>query len=64
MGVKMTEEIRKLAQFFMKPFPFDVHLRHIKKPAPQSYFATKFSVVIGGLCRSNSDILDKILLIN
>ena len=24
MGVKMTEEIRKLAQFFMKPFPLDV----------------------------------------
>jgi len=34
MGVKMTEEIRKLAQFFMKPYPFDVNLRHIKKPAP------------------------------
>jgi 3-phosphoglycerate kinase len=64
MGVKMTEEIRKLAQFFMKPFPLDVNLRHIKKPQPQNYFTTKFSVVIGGLCRSNSDILDKILLIN
>ena len=32
MGVKMTEEVRKLAQFFLKPYPFDVNLRHIKKP--------------------------------
>ena len=34
MGVKMTEEIRKLAQFFLKPFPFDVNMRHVKKPQP------------------------------
>jgi len=25
MGVKMTEEVRKLSQFFLKPFPLDVN---------------------------------------
>lgn len=48
----------------MKSFPLDVHLRHIKKPSSKEYFKTKFSVVIGGLCRSTADLLDKILLVN
>jgi len=32
MGVKMTEEVRKLAAFFMKKFPMDVKERHIQVP--------------------------------
>ena len=28
----MTEDLRKLAQFFLKKFPLDVNLRHAKKP--------------------------------
>lgn len=38
MGVKMTEEVRKLSQFFMKPFPLDVKLRHMKRPSDKEYF--------------------------
>jgi len=64
MGVKMTEEIRKLAQFFMKPFPLDVKLRHVKRPEPKDYFQTKAVAIIGGLCKSASDLLDKILMVN
>jgi 3-phosphoglycerate kinase len=25
MGMRMTEEIRKLAMFFLKKYPFDIH---------------------------------------
>jgi len=64
MGVKLTEEIRKLAQFFMKPFPLDVKLRHVKRPEPKEYFECKAAAVIGGLCKNASDLLDKILLVN
>lgn len=64
MGVKMTEEIRKLAQFFMKPFPLDVKLRNVKRPVDQPYFKVKSTAIIGGLCRNASDLLDKILLVN
>jgi len=64
MGVKMTEEIRKLAQFYMKPFPLDVKLRHVKRPEPKSYFQYKSVSIIGGLCKNASDLLDKILLVN
>lgn len=64
MGVKMTEEIRKLAQFFMKPFPLDSNQRHVQRPSDQKYFATKSSAVIGGICKNATEILDKILLVN
>lgn len=30
MGLKMTEEVRKLAQFFLKKYPMHVKERHIK----------------------------------
>ena len=30
MGPKMTEEVRKLAQFFLKKFPLAEKLRHVK----------------------------------
>lgn len=64
MGVKMTEEVRKLAQFFMKPFPLDIKLRHVKRPGDQKYFKTKSAAIIGGLCKNSTDLLDKILLVN
>ena len=64
MGVKVTEDIRKLAQFFMKPFPLDVKLRHVKRPEDKPYFQTKAAAIIGGLCKTPADLLDKILLIN
>lgn len=64
MGVKMTEEVRKLAQFFMKPFPIDIKLRHVKRPTDQKYFKCKSAAIIGGLCKNASDLLDKILLVN
>ena len=64
MGVKMTEDVRRLAQFFLKKFPYDVNLRHIKKPDPRPYHDAKFSAVLGGQCRNVGDIMDKILLAN
>ena len=48
MGVKMTEDIRKLAQFFLKQFPLDVKLRHVKQPELKNYYDTKFTAVLGG----------------
>ena len=64
MGVKMTEEVRKLAQFFLKPYPMNVKERHIKQPAYKEYYDTPFSAVLGGSCFSITDLMDKILLAN
>lgn len=64
MGAKVSEEIRKLAKFFMKPFPLATKLRHIKRPEDRDYFQTKSAAVVGGLCRSSTELLDKILMIN
>ena len=64
MGAKVTEDIRKLAQSFVKPFPSDVKLRHVKRPEDRPYFQTKAAAIIGGLCKTSADLLDKILLIN
>lgn len=64
MGVKMTEEVRKLAQFFLKKFPMEVKERHIKTPSAREYYTIPFSAVLGGQCRSMTDLMDKILLAN
>lgn len=64
MGMKMTEDLRGMAQFFMKEFPPDVNLRHVKKAEPQPYFHSRFTAVLGGVCKSTQDIMDKILLAN
>ena len=32
MGMKMTEEMRNIAQFFMKQFPLDIDSIYHKKP--------------------------------
>lgn len=60
----MTEEVRKLAQFFLKKFPLHVKERHIKTPEMRDYYETPFSAVLGGSCSSVSDLMDKILLAN
>lgn len=54
MGVKMTEDVRKLAAFFMKKFPLDVQERHIKLPEQRPYLDTKFTVVLGGTFESKT----------
>lgn len=64
MGVKLTEDLRSLAQFFMKQYPLDVNQRHIKRPKLEVYHACKFSAIIGGICTSTTEILDKILVAN
>ena len=64
MGIKLTEDLRKLAKFFMKRFPLSVHERHFVRPSSQPYFKTQFTVVIGGLCKNHTEMLDKILLVN
>ena len=64
MGLKMTEEVRKLSQFFLKKFPLDVKERHIKTPEFRDYYDVPFSAVLGGTCNSVSDLMDKILLAN
>jgi len=64
MGLKLTEEIRKLSGFFCKRFPLDVKERHIKTPSSKEYFTNKFACILGGTFESKSDLLDKILLAN
>ena len=64
MGVKMTEEVRKLAQFFLKKFPLHVKERHIKMPSFKEYYDVPFAAIIGGQCHNQSDLMDKILLAN
>jgi len=64
MGAQMTGVVRKLCQFFMKTFPLDVTARHIPKPLYAEYFSEKFTAVIRGQCRNQTDIMDRILLAN
>ena len=64
MGVKMTEDVRKLAQFFLKKYPLSVNERHIEKPPVKDYYDNKFLAVLGGQCKSITDLLDKIMLAN
>ena len=53
-----------MAQFFLKPFPLEVKLRHVPRPTNQKYFETKSAAIIGGLCKNTAELLDKILLVN
>mmetsp|Transcript_10128 Transcript_10128/g.13752 ORF Transcript_10128/g.13752 Transcript_10128/m.13752 type:complete len:233 (+) Transcript_10128:965-1663(+) len=64
MGIKMTEEVRKLAQFFLKKYPIHVKERHIKTPQYKDYYDVPFSAVLGGQCHNLNDLMDKILLAN
>ena len=64
MGVKMTEELRKLCQFFLKKHPSQITDLWYNKPQQRSYFEREFACVIGGTVGSVSEILDRILLVN
>ena len=64
MGMKMTEEVRKLSQFFLKKYPLAVKERHIRTPEFRDYYNIPFSAVLGGSCHSVQDIMDKVLLAN
>jgi len=65
MGMKMSEEMRNISQFFMKEFPLDIDSIYHKKPdASLEYYTVKSSAIIGGICSSASDIIEKILLAN
>jgi hypothetical protein len=64
MGVKMTEELRKLCMFFLKKHPKDIGDLWYNKPSRKAYFNKEFSAVIGGSISGVQDILDKILLAN
>lgn len=60
----MTEEVRKLAQFFLKRCPLSYKERHIKQPSEREYYDLPFSAVLGGQCRNVTDLMDKVLLAN
>lgn len=65
MGQTMTQELRKIAQFFMKKFPLDIDSIYYKMPdANLEYFTIKSTAIIGGLCTSVSDMLSKVVLLN
>lgn len=65
MGLTMTEELRSIAQFFMKKFPLDIDSIYYKMPSKNlEYFQIKSTAIIGGICKTSSDLLEKILLAN
>lgn len=47
MGLRMTEEVRKLAMFFMKKFPLDIKNVYTKPPPFMEYYNTRFTVILG-----------------
>ena len=56
--MKMTEEMRNIAQFFMKDFPLDINSIYFNKPDSNlEYYMIKSTAIIGGICKSTSDIL-------
>ena len=49
----------------MKQFPLDINSIYVKKPDRKlEYFRYKSSAIIGGICKSQSEILEKIVLAN
>lgn len=65
MGMKMTEELRNISQFFLKKFPLDINSIYYEQPDPSlEYFTYKSTAIIGGICKNNTEILEKILLAN
>jgi len=64
MGIRMTEEVRKLAFFFLKKFPLDIHTQYYQPPEPKPYFNKKFMAVVGGNGKTVQDIMDRILMVN
>jgi hypothetical protein len=64
MGMKMTEEIRKLCHFFLKKHPSQIKDLWYNQPNRKAYHERPFSAVIGGSTPSVEDILDHILITN
>ena len=52
MGMKMTEGLRNIAQFFMKQFSLDINSIYVKKPDKLEYYKCKSSAIIRGICKS------------
>lgn len=65
MGLKMTEEMRNISQFFIKVFPLDIDsIYHDMPDRSLEYFTFRSTAIIGGVCKGTQDILEKILLAN
>jgi len=65
MGMKMSEELRSIAQFFLKEFPLDIDSIYHQMPDKNlEYYTIKSTAIIGGICKSSSDILEKVVLAN
>jgi len=64
LGVRMTEEIRKLCLFFLKKHPNDINNRWYKLPPQMQYFDLKFNAIVGGALKSTQDLLDRVLMVN
>jgi 3-phosphoglycerate kinase len=64
MGVKMTEELRKLCLFFLKKHPKDILDLWYNQPTPCAYHEREFCALVGGSLHSVQDLLDRILLVN
>ena len=66
MGMKMTEELRNIAQFFLKDYTLDVDptIYNIQHNANKVYLTHKSAAIIGGISTSKTDILERILLAN
>lgn len=65
MGLKMTEEMRNISQFFMKAFPLDIDSIYYDMPDKTlEYYTFRTTAIIGGVCKTTQDILEKILLAN
>lgn len=52
MGVKMTDEVRKLCLFFLKKHPKDISDLWYNQPTEAGYHEKEFSSVIGGSIHS------------
>ena len=59
MGLKMTDTVRQIAEFFLKQSPVHIHEQWYKQPEARSYFEHDLMAILGG-----SDIMDKIMLGN
>ena len=64
MGVRMTEELRKLCLFFLKKNPHIVRNNWYVPPPVMAYHTNFLTAAIGGTFKTSTEILDKILLAN
>jgi len=53
MGMKMTEEMRNIAQFFMKIYPLDIDsIYHNMPDRSLEYYTFRSTAVIGGVAKT------------